>query len=180
MEGTRFTAHHEATRQPRATIHLAGASRLIDDKSVLVRKEVSGKGGGRRKSAFAEDEEGYMFVEEGFRIRFTNKETIDFYADSAAEKDGWMKALVEVVGKDSVKAKAWTELVLAKRRAIASKAASTAHAHTMALPARSAPQSPPSQNPPQNSTPLSAEREFRHGPTGDRRTDVAKTRSMIF
>lgn len=180
MEGSKFTAHHEATRQPRATIHLAGASKLIDDKSALMRKETSGKGGGRRKSAFAEEEEGYMFVEEGFRIRFANGETIDFYADSATEKDGWMKALAEVVGKDSVKAKAWTDLVLAKRRAIASKAAGTAHAHTKALPARSAPQPPPSQNPPQNSTPLSAEMELRHGPTGGRRTDVAKTRSMIF
>jgi hypothetical protein len=78
------------THQPRATINLAKAAKLIDDKSALTQKETSTKGGGRRKSAFAEEEEGYMFVEEGFRIRFANGEVIDFYADSAAEKDGWM------------------------------------------------------------------------------------------
>lgn len=147
-----------------------------------MRKETSGKGGGRRKSAFAEEEEGYMFVEEGFRIRFANGETIDFYADSAAEKDGWMKVLAEVVGKDSVKNKAWTDLVLAKHRAIASKAAGAAHAHAKAALPRSAPQPPPplGQHPPQNLAPLAAEREFRHSATGGRRTDAAKTRSMIF
>lgn len=121
-----------------------------------------------------------MFVEEGFRIRFANGETIDFYADSAAEKDGWMKALAEVVGKDSVKAKAWTDLVLAKHRATASKAARAAHPHMKAPPARSAPQPPPGQILPQNSALLPAERESHHGVAGSRRTDVAKTRSMIF
>ena len=77
---------------------------------------MSGKG--RRKSAFAEDEEGYMFVEEGFRIRFANGEIIDFYADSAAEKEGWMKALGEVVGKEITTWKAWTGLVLGRERAV--------------------------------------------------------------
>lgn len=77
--------------------------------------------GNRRKSAFAEEEEGYMFVEEGFRIRFANGETIDFYADSAAEKDGWMKVLAEVVGKDS-KNKTWTDVVVARHRAAAARA----------------------------------------------------------
>ena len=156
-----------------------------------MRKETSSKGGGRRKSAFAEEEEGYMFVEEGFRIRFANGETIDFYADSAAQKDGWMKVLAEVVGKDSVKARAWTDLVMAKRRAITSAAATVA-AHAPRLkappPVRSAPQPQPqpqlpqpapAQNPPPPK-PL-AEREFRHEVTGGgRRTDIAKTRSMIF
>ena len=42
-----------------------------------------------------------MFVEEGFRVRFNNGEVIDFYADTAEDKDGWMKVLSEVVGKDS-------------------------------------------------------------------------------
>lgn len=153
-----------------------------------MRKETSSKGGGRRKSAFAEEEEGYMFVEEGFRIRFANGETIDFYADSAAEKDGWMKALAEVVGKDSARAKAWTDLVMAKRRAIVSKAAAVAlHAPRMKVPppvgsaSQSQPPPPPpaGQNPPPQKS--SAEREFRHEATGGgRRTDVAKTRSMIF
>ena len=108
-----MTAYHETTRQPRATINLAKASKLIDDRSALLQKEVSSKGG-RRKSAFAEEEEGYMFVEEGFRVRFANGEIIDFYADSAAAKDGWMKALSEAVGRDNTGRKSWTDLVLAR------------------------------------------------------------------
>jgi hypothetical protein len=119
------------THQPRATINLAKAAKLIDDKSALTQKETSTKGGGRRKSAFAEEEEGYMFVEEGFRIRFANGEVIDFYADSAAEKDGWMKVLSDVVGKDSKAAsgKGWTEMVLKRERSNAAKVAARAPGH---------------------------------------------------
>jgi hypothetical protein len=99
--GTKLTAYHEATRQPRATINLANAKRLIDDRRALTEKETTGKGGKRRRSAFAEEEDGYMFVEEGFRIRFNNGELIDFYADSTQDKDGWMKVLSEVINRDS-------------------------------------------------------------------------------
>lgn len=102
LVGTKLTAYHEATRQPRATINLANAKRLIDDRQALIEKETTGRGGKRRRSAFAEDEEGYMFVEEGFRIRFNNGELIDFYADSTEDKDGWMKVLGEVIGRDSL------------------------------------------------------------------------------
>lgn len=66
-----------------------------------------------------------MFVEEGFRIRFGNGEVIDFYADSRAEKDGWMKVLSETVGKGyaagSGQVKAWTELVLRRERSLTAK-----------------------------------------------------------
>lgn len=55
----------------------------------------------RRRSAFAEEEEGYMFVEEGFRIRFNNGEVIDFYADTPEDKEGWMKVLSDVIGRSS-------------------------------------------------------------------------------
>ncbi len=81
------------------------------------------RGGKRRRSAFAEDEEGYMFVEEGFRIRFNNGEVIDFYADTAEDKEGWMKVLSDVIGRGDgssddegqprSRAK-WCELVLKK------------------------------------------------------------------
>lgn len=125
LQGSKLTAFHETTRQPRATINLAKAVKLIDDKSILTQKETTTKGGGRRKSAFAEEEDGYMFVEEGFRIRFGNGEVIDFYADSAVEKDGWMKVLGDTVGKGSSagngQAKAWTELVLKHERHLKAK-----------------------------------------------------------
>ncbi|GME61694.1 hypothetical protein GTA08_BOTSDO00620 [Neofusicoccum parvum] len=115
LSGTKLTAYHETTRQPRATINLAKAAKLIDDRTALVHN----RPGGRRKSGFAEEDEGYAFVEEGFRIRFGNGETIDFYADSAEQKNGWMDVLYEVVGKDAMSssAKAWTELVFQKEKA---------------------------------------------------------------
>ncbi|KAL1899444.1 Bud site selection protein bud4 [Sporothrix stenoceras] len=128
LVGTKLTAYHEATRQPRATINLANAKRLIDDRRALTEKETTGKNGRRRRSAFAEEEEGYMFVEEGFRIRFNNGEVIDFYADTAADKEGWMKVLSEVTARDSYgseddltasRAKTkWCELVLKREEAL--------------------------------------------------------------
>ncbi|KAL9131102.1 MAG: hypothetical protein Q9217_000864 [Psora testacea] len=195
LDGSKFTAYHEVTRQPRATINLAKASKLIDDKSALMR---SGKGS-RRKSAFAEEEEGYMFVEEGFRIRFANGETIDFYADSAAEKDGWMKVLAEVVGKDVGKNKTWTDIVLAKRRAEASKAQRTHDGKvgvaspsktTSASPTKSAPLSAMSAPPTPAKTFQPRKPVLPTPGKSPRRSDVAiahrrmeaaaKTRSMIF
>ena len=94
---------------------MAKATKLLDDKSAL-QQPSSTKSGGRRKSGFAEDEEGYMFVEEGFRIRFANGEVIDFYADSRQQKDEWMKVLSESVGKDIATNKGWVAMILEKER----------------------------------------------------------------
>ncbi|KAH0413926.1 DUF1709-domain-containing protein, partial [Aureobasidium melanogenum] len=118
LQGTKLTAYHEHTRQPRATINLSKATRLIDDQKSLVADPTSGHPTkGRRKSAFAEEDDGYQFVEEGFRMRFANGETIDFYADSAADKDAWMKALGSCIGKPSTSSTAkWTDVVLTKER----------------------------------------------------------------
>lgn len=92
-----------------------------------------GKGGRRRRSAFAEEEEGYMFVEEGFRIRFNNGEVIDFYADTREDKEGWMHVLNEVIGRSSdgamdedvsgtrTRAK-WCELVLKREESLRRRA----------------------------------------------------------
>ncbi|RPA96027.1 DUF1709-domain-containing protein [Choiromyces venosus 120613-1] len=113
LVGPRLTAYHEANRQPRATINLSKASKLIYDRKVLVDPEVKGPGKSRRKSGFSEDEEGYMFVEEGFRIRFGNGEVIDFYADSAADKQGWIKILDETIGRIPEK-RGWCDTVLSK------------------------------------------------------------------
>lgn len=90
----------------------------MDDKTTLVANPSPSKKN-RRKSAFAEEDEGYAYVEEGFRVRFANGETIDFYADSKANKDEWMEVLSQVVGKADQGAKkmGWTDLVLAKERA---------------------------------------------------------------
>jgi len=90
---------------------------LIDDRRALTQKETTGKGGSRRKSGFAEEEEGYMFVEEGFRIRFANGEVIDFYADSSKDKEGWMKVLDLCIGKDAG-SKSWCDMVLKKEEVL--------------------------------------------------------------
>ncbi|KAJ9608321.1 Bud site selection protein bud4 [Cladophialophora chaetospira] len=130
LTGTKLTAFHETTLQPRATINLAKATRLIDDKTALTQREITTKGGGRRKSGFAEEEEGYMFVEEGFRIRFANGEVIDFYADATANKDEWMQALSQVVGKgmqsSSAPVKGWADLVLKKEKKLKAEASAPA------------------------------------------------------
>ncbi|KAK8091979.1 hypothetical protein PG997_002340 [Apiospora hydei] len=130
LVGTKLTAYHEATRQPRATINLSNAKRIIDDRRQLTQPDTTGKGGKRRRSAFAEEEEGYMFVEEGFRVRFNNGEVIDFYADTAEDKDGWMKVLGDVVGREGVEddtmhggnRRKWCELVLKREEALRKKA----------------------------------------------------------
>ena len=127
-----MTAYHEATRQPRATINLANAKRLIDDRRALTEKETTVRGGKRRRSAFAEEEEGYMFVEEGFRIRFNNGEVIDFYADTAEDKEAWMRVLSDVIGRgengadedhNGVRTRAkWCELVLKREEQLRRRA----------------------------------------------------------
>lgn len=71
-----------------------------------------------------------MFVEEGFRIRFNNGEVIDFYADTAEDKDGWLKVLGEITGREGQEdessmnggRKKWCELVLKREEAIRKKA----------------------------------------------------------
>lgn len=135
LQGPRLTAYHEHTQQKRAVINLSKATRLVDDKSMLVADPKSGNPGsrnGRRKSAFAEEDEGYQYVEEGFRIRFANGETIDFYADSRAEKDEWMIVLSQVLGKadSGKKAASWTDLVLAREKDEGVATASHASAST--------------------------------------------------
>ncbi|KAI9815568.1 MAG: Bud site selection protein bud4 [Pycnora praestabilis] len=173
LDGSKLTAYHEATLQPRATINLAKASKLIDDRSALTKKEVSGKGGSRRKSAFAEEEEGYMFVEEGFRVRFSNGETIDFYADSAAEKNAWMKVLEEVVGKETHK-KGWTDMVFAREKANAAKGGQTKKPFTPGG-MKSA-----SGSPNKNAPPPPVEKSPRHHASPRQDGSPVKTNSMLF
>ncbi|KAI1100003.1 DUF1709-domain-containing protein [Jackrogersella minutella] len=143
LVGTRLTAYHETTRQPRATINLSNAKRLIDDRRQLTDPETTGRNGKRRRSAFAEEEEGYMFVEEGFRIRFNNGEIIDFYADTREDKQGWMKALGEVIGRASgdddsgtgpTGRRKWCDLVLKKEDVLRKRAESKrVHSRTKSM-----------------------------------------------
>ena len=122
LQGPKLTAYHEHTHQKRAVINLGKTSRLVDDKMTLMADPASPvkSGKGRRKSAFAEEDEGYAYVEEGFRMRFANGETIDFYAESRERKEEWMVVLSQVIGKadpGADKKNMWTDLVLARERA---------------------------------------------------------------
>ncbi|KAJ5143231.1 uncharacterized protein N7515_002018 [Penicillium bovifimosum] len=150
LQGSKLTAYHETTRQPRATINLAKASKLIDDRSSLLQKETSGRGGSRRKSAFAEEEDGYMFVEEGFRIRFGNGEVIDFYADSPADKEGWLRVMSEAVGKGSTSGggaiKPWADLVLKRERSMMAGRDAGPRRLASAIPTASAAPPSPARN----------------------------------
>ena len=118
-------------------------------------------------------------------MRFANGETIDFYADSAAEKDGWMAALAEVVGKDPVKNKTWTDLVMAKHRSAASRAKQLEHqaknqsARHAPPSTRSAPPTPAKNNSPTKPAPI-PEKSSRRSDVAQRRADVSKTRSLVF
>ena len=63
-----------------------------------------------------------MFVEEGFRIRFNNGEVIDFYADTAADKEGWMKVLDACIGKEGDGAQGgWCNFVLKREESLRRK-----------------------------------------------------------
>lgn len=93
-----LTAYSETSFKPRVSINLRKAVRVVEDKSTLLEPIVSTSGGkGRRKSAFAEQEEAFMFVNEGFRIRFADGEIIDFYADNQEQKRLWVKGLRQVI-----------------------------------------------------------------------------------
>jgi Cell division protein anillin/PH domain len=132
-----LTAYHETTMQRRVRISLLKATRLIDDKSTLLKADgtAAKKSGGRRKSAFADEDQAYMFVEEGFRIRFANGEAIDFYADSPEAKGDWMKALSLVIGKNasggqigSLKSgseETWCDVVLKREKLLKDRVAAT-------------------------------------------------------
>jgi hypothetical protein len=143
--------------------------KLIDDKRSLVQpdntKVKSGKG--RRKSAFAEEDEAYQFVEEGFRIRFANGETIDFYADNASDKEGWMAVLERTVGKSAAVGKEWCQLVIAQERkvqdlkAIKDKESVNARPHSADGPPK-----PENAARGARSVPTSPVKPMRHAPVG--------------
>ena len=68
---------------------------------------------------FAEEEEGYMFIEEGFRIRYNKGEVIDFYADTGADKKVWMKVPDAFIGKEGEGMKSgWRDLILKMEEAL--------------------------------------------------------------
>ncbi|ORY84824.1 hypothetical protein BCR37DRAFT_334645, partial [Protomyces lactucae-debilis] len=114
LVGSKLTAYHSSTGHIRATINVAKATHVTSDAAALTEPDVVvGKGDRqtRRKSGFAEREEGHLYVAEGFRLRFANGEVIDFYADNAEEKQRWLEALTVVVEQPPI-LKAWSKRIL--------------------------------------------------------------------
>lgn len=103
-----------------------------------------------------------MMVEEGFRVRFQNGEVIDFYADSKEEKERWMDALSEVVGKDA-KEGTWCDLVVQRERSTQAASQKKAPAITTTTPAVQKPLPKPQSNalPPPPTTPSHQKPELR-------------------
>ena len=112
LTGGQLIAYHEATRVRRAVINLSKARKVLDDKASLLLATPQ-VGRSRRKSAFARDEEGFMYLDEGFRILFENGEVLDFYAQEVEYKAEWISILQQVVGNVPI-VKPWAEAVLQK------------------------------------------------------------------
>lgn len=111
LDGASLVAHSETSKKPRAAINLTKASKVVVERSELTEPVVV-TGKSRRKSAFAEREDAYGMVEEGFRLRFSNGEIIDFYADNREEKQRWLDALNKIVGNPSFHHHPWIDMVL--------------------------------------------------------------------
>lgn len=111
LKNSTLIAHSDVSRKPRANINLAKAARVIADRSSLSEPVVV-VGKNRRRSAFAEKEEGALNIDKGFRIRFANGEIIDFFADTNEDKDAWISALAQSVGKKGSGRPAWVDAVL--------------------------------------------------------------------
>jgi hypothetical protein len=114
--GASLVGYHESSRARRATINLAKSTRVVDDRESLIETPPPRARGLRRKSGFVNEEaEGYMYLEEGFRIWFANGEVIDFRADTKEEKREWVNVLQGVVGKVPAR-REWCEAVLHRER----------------------------------------------------------------
>lgn len=111
--GPTLTAYHEATRQPRASINLGKATALLDDGDT--NWDILSHAKAQDLTAFGEQEGGYMFLEEGFRIKFADGEAIDFYATNRSEKQKWIKVLGDTIGKVP-KIHPWTQIVLSAEK----------------------------------------------------------------
>lgn len=135
LDGSRLTltAYSDSSHKPRVSINLRKAVEVVKEKKVLVQPTTSwgaNNSKARRQSAFAEQEEGHMFVNEGFRIRFANGEIIDFYSESLDQKQAWVSGLRHIIEstqkagdedkkgpeKKAVELKPWMEQVLANEQ----------------------------------------------------------------
>jgi hypothetical protein len=108
---------------PRAKVNLADAVRIIDKKGSSPQPDiVESIETSHNMVVFPKEYEAYQCVENGFRIRFANGETIDFGADSAKEKETLLNVLNGIIGKPAAiekrttGIKSWCQIVLDKEQ----------------------------------------------------------------
>ncbi|EEB05123.2 medial ring protein Mid2 [Schizosaccharomyces japonicus yFS275] len=94
--GSKLVAFHQFSKARRATIDLSVATHIVDDNHYSDEDEL----------------EGYLFLETGFRIIFSDGEHVDFYAETVDEKEQWMATLRKHLGQCSKVSKSWTKAFL--------------------------------------------------------------------
>ncbi|KAK0548448.1 Bud site selection protein bud4 [Tilletia horrida] len=118
-QGNSLICFNEITKRPIVKIDLSKAVQIEDsfdpvDATLVSPGGSSGAVPPRMQrtlstvstSAFEDADENYN-VERSFRITFGNGERISFFADTDEEKDRWLTALREVIGKPSAIAPLW-------------------------------------------------------------------------
>ncbi|KAG7880135.1 hypothetical protein KL937_002362 [Ogataea polymorpha] len=103
LDGYHLSAHHETTKKLRARINLR---RVVDVE--YVGKTATETQSGRRVYSDR------LLLNDAFRLRFANGETIYFGCDSKREKTEWVSLLEAVVARNSFRRQPWVKQMLAK------------------------------------------------------------------
>lgn len=101
LEGTSLVAHSEYLHKTRARINLGKVVEVI-----YVDKENAG----RNKNNYR-DFSDILLMENAFKIRFVNGETINFGAPTPTEKILWLKTIQEIVYRNKFRRQPWVRLM---------------------------------------------------------------------
>ncbi|KAI0343370.1 hypothetical protein BDW22DRAFT_1355780 [Trametopsis cervina] len=93
--GATLVAFNDVTKKATATIDLKKAVAVADDREPTILSPDSGMSG--RSSRYVEHDGPYG-MERSFRLIFSNKQEITFYADTDEEKARWLEVLRAIVG----------------------------------------------------------------------------------
>lgn len=97
LKGPELTAHHEATRKARAVIHMENAVEIIDSQDIT-----------------PSDHMWCIYQDRSFLIVFRDGEEVSFYADSAEQKEYWVRILQHSMQHCTGHIQGWEDLILNK------------------------------------------------------------------
>ncbi|KAG7883642.1 hypothetical protein KL938_002879 [Ogataea parapolymorpha] len=103
LDGYDLSAHHETTKKLRARINL----RRVVDVEYVGKTAPDGQNGRRVYSD-------RLLLNDAFRLRFANGETIYFGCDSKREKTEWVNLLEAVAARNSFRRQPWVKQMLTK------------------------------------------------------------------